>query len=163
MSVGALISVEEYLRTSYSPDCEFVDGEVMERNVGERPHSRVQRKFIEWFLKNRPGLEVWPEQRLQVAESRYRIPDVSVTVEDPGTDVFYSPPLIVLEILSKDDSLTAMQDRIADYAAFGVANIWIADPRRREGYVCDQTSIRRVAAFEVAEPAISLPVGELFE
>ncbi|MBS1876276.1 MAG: Uma2 family endonuclease [Acidobacteria bacterium] len=163
MSVGALISVEEYLRTSYSPDCEFVDGEVMERNVGESPHSLTQSNFIFAIRSRYKGLRVWPEQRIQVSAERFRVPDVCVTVGHPGTDVFYAPPLIVLEILSKDDSLTAMQDRIADYAAFGVTNIWIADPRRREGYVCDQTSIRRVAAFEVAEPAISLPVGELFE
>lgn len=34
-----LIPVEEYLSTAYRPDCDYVDGEVLERNVGETPHS----------------------------------------------------------------------------------------------------------------------------
>ena len=33
MSTRTLISVEEYLRSSYEPDCDFVDGEIEERNV----------------------------------------------------------------------------------------------------------------------------------
>jgi len=36
-----MVSLEHYLDTSYSPDREFVDGVVVERDVGERPHSRV--------------------------------------------------------------------------------------------------------------------------
>jgi hypothetical protein len=46
MKAATLISVEEYLRTSYRPDCDYVDGEVLERNVGERDHSKLQREFI---------------------------------------------------------------------------------------------------------------------
>src|ERR1051326_4137326 len=38
MSVGTLVTLEEYLNTAYSPDREYVDGVVVERNVGERPH-----------------------------------------------------------------------------------------------------------------------------
>jgi hypothetical protein len=32
--VPALLSLEEYLRTSYHPDCDFVDGHLEERNLG---------------------------------------------------------------------------------------------------------------------------------
>ena len=38
----ALISVDEYLRTSDRPDCEYLEGQVLERNLGERPHARLQ-------------------------------------------------------------------------------------------------------------------------
>ncbi len=41
-SAQTLISVEEYLKTSYSPDCDYVDGVVEERNLGERDHSWIQ-------------------------------------------------------------------------------------------------------------------------
>lgn len=30
-----LLSIEEYLRSSYHPDADFVDGEIEERNLGE--------------------------------------------------------------------------------------------------------------------------------
>ena len=32
MSVGALVSLDEYLKTSYDPDLEYVDGVLEERN-----------------------------------------------------------------------------------------------------------------------------------
>jgi hypothetical protein len=35
MATNVLIPVSEYLKTSYSPDCDYVDGEVQERNLGE--------------------------------------------------------------------------------------------------------------------------------
>jgi hypothetical protein len=37
-----LISVEEYSSMSYRPDCDFVDGEVIERNFGTKDHSKLQ-------------------------------------------------------------------------------------------------------------------------
>ena len=36
-----LVSVEEYLNTSYDgADREYVDGRIVERNLGEKDHSR---------------------------------------------------------------------------------------------------------------------------
>ena len=32
------VSLEEYLRTHYEPDCDYVDGELEERNTGELEH-----------------------------------------------------------------------------------------------------------------------------
>ncbi len=37
-----LLSIEEYLHTSYKPDVHFVDGEIEERNVGEYSHAKIQ-------------------------------------------------------------------------------------------------------------------------
>jgi hypothetical protein len=39
---GTLISLDDYLNTSYSPDMEFRDGVLVERNVGEEAHMRLQ-------------------------------------------------------------------------------------------------------------------------
>jgi len=36
MPQALLISVDEYLRTSFRPDRDFIDGEVQERNFGDR-------------------------------------------------------------------------------------------------------------------------------
>ena len=49
MPASTLISLDEYLHTSYHPDCDWVDGEVMERNVGEGSHSNIQNFFL-YFL-----------------------------------------------------------------------------------------------------------------
>jgi hypothetical protein len=31
---ATLVPVEEYLSTNYDPDCEYVDGQIVERNLG---------------------------------------------------------------------------------------------------------------------------------
>jgi hypothetical protein len=49
MASRPAISVEEYLRTSYSPDCDFVDGRIRERNFGEWDHASLQKKLILYF------------------------------------------------------------------------------------------------------------------
>jgi Uma2 family endonuclease len=42
MATGSLVSVSEYLSTGYRPDCDYVDGAVVERNLGEYDHARLQ-------------------------------------------------------------------------------------------------------------------------
>lgn len=73
MATAQLVSLEEYLRTSYRPDCDYIEGELRERNVGQHDHSRLQflillalgRKEEEWQI------HTLPEQRLRVQQRRY--------------------------------------------------------------------------------------------
>src|SRR6266478_91291 len=46
MAVGTMVSVEEYLSTVYETECEYVDGEVIERNIGESDHSGLRAALI---------------------------------------------------------------------------------------------------------------------
>ena len=66
--VGTLVSVEEYLNTSYHPDREYVAGVLVERNVGELPNSRAQRKLILIFARFEKSCRAFafPEARVQV-------------------------------------------------------------------------------------------------
>ena len=41
-----LIPIEEYMHTSYSPDCEYIDGIIVERNVGLGRHSFTQARLL---------------------------------------------------------------------------------------------------------------------
>ena len=45
-----LLSINEYLRTSYKPDVDFVDGELEERNLGEYEHARLQTLLAAFFV-----------------------------------------------------------------------------------------------------------------
>jgi hypothetical protein len=47
MSTATAVSLKEYLNTSYRPDCDYLDGELLERNVGEVDHSRLQGMFVQ--------------------------------------------------------------------------------------------------------------------
>ena len=126
MGIGALVSVEEYLRSSYSPDCDFVEGRVLERNVGEKGHGKLQRALIEYLAEYRKrNLHAWPEQRVQVKADRFRIPDVCVTEGEPEEEIFTAPPLICIEILSPEDSLARLHAKVRDYLLFGVPYVWM--------------------------------------
>ena len=132
MSSTTLISVQEYLATSYRPDCDFVDGELQERNLGELEHALLQTAIAAWFWNRQKEWNVLPivEQRVQVAATRFRIPDVSVLPADqPREPIVTTPPLILIEVLSKDDTLRSMRERVDDYLNFGVQHVWIRRSR----------------------------------
>jgi hypothetical protein len=40
MATATRIPIEQYLRTSYEPDADFIAGEIEERNLGEYDHHR---------------------------------------------------------------------------------------------------------------------------
>jgi hypothetical protein len=71
-SAGALISVEEYLNTSYDPDVEYVDGALVERNVGDWLHSLTQRNLIVALTVKYPRIYSVPEFR--IADDRHPVP-----------------------------------------------------------------------------------------
>jgi Uma2 family endonuclease len=137
MGVGTLISLDEYLRTSYRPDCDFIEGEIRERNEGKRKHSYAQGEIVSWFNRRKDIqlLQSLPELRMRVAAGRIRIPDVVVCeVPIPDEEVFTSPPYLCIEVMSPDDTIAAMQDRLDDYLQFGVPNIWGIDPWKHRGW-----------------------------
>ena len=135
MPAKLLIDVEEYLRTSFDgPDCEYLDGEVVERNMGELPHGRVQAAFVYLLMQmaSRLGLEVVPEIRIQIHSRRYRVADVAVWHEGPiGDRIPTVPPFLVIEILSPEDRMVRMQPKIAEYLSIGVEWVWVVDPEEK--------------------------------
>jgi Uma2 family endonuclease len=160
--------VEEYLNTCYRPDCGYVEGRLVERNVGERDHSRLQARFIIW-LGNREtkfGIHVYVEQRVQVSADRFRVPDICIVAgADPEEQIFTKPPHICIEILSKDDTLESMQDRIDDYLRFGVPHVWLLNPRNRRAWECSPEGIREVkdGILRARDPEVVAALAETFE
>jgi Uma2 family endonuclease len=166
MATGSLISIPEYLSTSYRPDCDYVDGVVLERHLGEYDHARLQLAVAAYYFNRRKewGINVVPEQRVQVSATRFRVPDVCV-IADAGQpeQIFRTPPLICIEILSKDDRLSEMQERVDDYLRFGVRYVWILDPSRRKGWRCTAEGMLAVTELRTEQPETLVPLAELFE
>jgi len=132
-----LIPIEEYLRTACRPDCDYVDGHIEERNVGERDHNRLHIVLGAWFLAHEKAWNIYvlPEQRTRVSSARVRIPDVCLLRGDaPNEQVLTTPPLLCVEILSPEDRLPRIAKIMDDYARMGVANLWILDPKDRVAY-----------------------------
>lgn len=161
------IPVEVYLATSYRPDCDYVDGEVLERNLGEKEHSILQRALIILFGQKRSDwrVDVYPEQRVQVLPSRYRVPDVIVLSAGAQWErIVRTPPLICIEILSPSDTMREIRERVDDYFALGTKNVWIVDPSLRKGYVCSQMGFQEPegGVLEVPGTPIRVVLSELF-
>jgi Uma2 family endonuclease len=164
-STTSIISVSEYLKSSYSPDRDFVDGRVEERNVGEHDHAAVQAALILWFgqRQNEWNIEVLPEQRIRISPSKYRVPDICiVSLQEPVEQILTKPPLVCIEILSPEDTLRRMQDRVNDYRDFGVANIWVLDPATQKGYDCTSSGFLDATEFAITGTPIRLVLSELF-
>jgi len=167
MKTAALVSVDEYLRASYRPDCDYVDGELEERNLGEKDHSALQREIIFFFRTRQKewGTFSFPEQRLQISPRRFRVPDVCITLgKAPDQQIFNEPPFICVEILSKDDSLERLQARIDDYLAFGVPYVWVINPRNHRAWSYTSGGIEeaRDQVLRTANPNLAVPLADLF-
>ena len=165
MGVATLVPVEEYLSTSYDPDCDYVDGELEDRNVGEKGHNKVQGNLYFYLRTHCPSLFVVVEQRIRISANRYRVPDVCATLGEPDEDVFTRPPLLCVEILSPEDRAGRIQSKIADYLKFGVRYIWVIDPRKHEAFIYTATSMHAVedGVLRTSDPDIAVPLSTLFD
>jgi Uma2 family endonuclease len=159
-----LVSVEEYLGTSYDPDVEFVDGALVERNMGDWLHSLVQRNFLYSVRQKYPHLKGVAELRSKTANTRYRIPDVSVVLAAPSTDYLLEPAFLVVEILSKRDAMSVVIAKLKEYHATGVPNIWLIDPRLQTMCVYRPPALVEIEGETIAtaDGSIELTRSEIF-
>jgi Uma2 family endonuclease len=167
MATRTLITVEEYLATVYRPDCDYVDGTVLERNLGEKDHGRLQLKLGAYFLARQTQWNSYAivEQCVQVRPGRFRIPDVCVLLGKTDEQVLTKPPFLCVEILSPEDRMSRLQDRIDDYFAMGVPNVWVVDPARRCAYQATASGdLHRVTdILRTVDPVLEVPLSEIFE
>ena len=167
MGTAARISVEEYLTTAYRPDCDYVDGVVLERNLGEQDHSNVQMELLAYLggLRKKLGIHVFPEQRVQVKPTRFRVPDICVVAGSrPDEQIFTHPPFLCIEILSKDDRMSEMLERIDDYLTFGVPCVWLLNPKskRAKVYTAEGMQEAKQGVLRAENPEIAVPLEEIF-
>jgi Uma2 family endonuclease len=167
MATLTAVPVEEYLRTTYHPDREYVDGQLVERNVGEYFHSRLQ--FLIGLIlgprERERRFRSFTEQRVRVSdEPRYRIPDICVkALPYEKTSVLICPDLVI-EIVSPDDGVPEMLAKIGDYLAAGIPHIWVIDPYKRTLVEADQAGIRRPVAQTLSTPLVGeVDFAPLFE
>ena len=158
------ISVEEYLSSSYEPDCDFVDGVLEERNLGEWNHSRLQSALSRYLGNRERQWNVWvvPEQRIRVGPTRFRIPDVCVYLRGGEIEqVPIKPPLVCIEILSPEDRWTRVEKRIEDSLAMGVEKVWVFDPQERRVFEYTRSGRREALDDLLEAPPVSIRISEL--
>src|SRR6266542_567360 len=165
MSSKVLMSVDEYLRTSFDgPDCEYLDGEVVERNMGELPHGDVQFTLARllWQFRRSLGIRVVTEIRIRISPTRYRVADIAVWRNDNiGDRIPTVPPFLAIEIWSPEDRITRIQPKIAEYLSIGVEWVWLIDPIDRSVICYSQRSPAGVLCevLRTENPAIDIPLA----
>ena len=165
--VPATMTVDQYLSTMFHPDCDFVDGRIEERNVGEKSHGRVQRMLLKIFARfeTKGGIEAMVETRLQVAPTRFSVPDVMVvSSEDDNPRYVEAAPLICIEVLSPEDTWKRLREKFAGYLGMGVPHIWAFDPDTRMAHRFDADGLHLVKEAELIVPGtdIRVNVAEVF-
>ena len=166
MSARTLISVEDYLASSYEPDCDFVDGHIEERNLGELAHAKLQLRIGSYLLTHyeREGVAVATELRIRVSPARIRIPDVCVISGAlPQEDILSSPPLIWIEVLSPEDRPLRVQKKVREVLDFGCPWVWVIEPETLESRVYTPQSdyAPEGGVFRIPGTEIAVPLGEL--
>ena len=166
MPVVTTVPLSEYLNTSYRPDCDYLEGDLLERNVGEADHSRLQMALSAWLYNRRKrlGITVYPEQRVQVKARRFRVPDITVVAgEGPSAGIIKEPPFLCIEILSPEDRFTEMKRRVDDYLEFGVRFVWVIDPRTKLASVYTADGIEEIkdGVLTTKDPDITVSLLEL--
>src|SRR5579864_4949877 len=169
MSTKLLMDVEEYLRTSFEgSDCEYLDGEVVERNMGELPHADVQGNLLRLLqrFRSKLGIRVVPEIRIQIHSRRFRVADLAAwRNDDIGTSIPTVPPFLVVEILSPEDRTVRMLPKIQEYLSIGVEYVWLIDPEEKAALIFSQKDARGSASevLRTENPTIEIRLQAAFD
>jgi Uma2 family endonuclease len=137
MATTTFVPIETYLRTEREPDCEYVDGAIVERPMPEYDHSTWQFALLLFFSANgrKWNIRARAELRTQVSPTRFRVPDVTVLSRSaPVEQITVTPPLAVFEILSPENTMTGMLEKLADYERMGISGIWVIEPKKHVAY-----------------------------
>jgi Uma2 family endonuclease len=161
-AMSASISIEQYIATSYRPDCEYLEGVLVERRGGEWRHSRTQ-AVVGSILANlneaqQWGLIVLISPRVRVAPTRVRIPDLALVANLDET----RPPVLAIEIVSPEDTFGELAHRCSEYLQAGVRAAWLIDPDARTGHVWTDLLRAERTILEVPGTPIKLDLAEVF-
>ncbi|MBZ5626631.1 MAG: Uma2 family endonuclease [Acidobacteriia bacterium] len=168
MATSALLSVEEYLHSSYSPDREYRDGVLIDRNMGDLNHSRLQTKLAR-YSGNRGRqwkIEAFVELRIRVREDWYPIPDVCLyDLPAPQEKVPSRMPLLWIEILSDDDRMIDVWDKARQVVEYGSPYVWIINPNTLESELRTTSGKSLVSnqTLTIPDSPIVIPLPEVLE
>jgi Uma2 family endonuclease len=120
--------------------------------VGKYQHARLQALLAARLGEHESKWSaiVVVGQRVRVSANRVRIPDVALIPPGNHSDVITDPPILVVEILSPDDTYSDTEERASDYLAMGVEAVWIVDPKTRTAHMC-------IGQAWVAAPRLHVP------
>src|SRR5579885_1637266 len=161
----ALISVEEYLRTSYKPGCEYIDGVLRQKSLPTYDHAFVQSRLIALISALYRAYLALPELQCKIREGEYLIPDVAILeASKPQRPSPTEPIFAGIEILSPEDRVGQMLAKCEEYHAWGVTHCWVIDPERKTAWVYRKGSepLHVDGTGDLVADEMKIPVADLF-
>ena len=158
------IRAEDYLRMTFEHDAELVHGELVERSMPDLMHSAIQFLILLQFGTLAQGFRIFPrpEIRLMVAPDAYRIADIAVFAGEHPRRIPDTPPLVVIEILSRDDRHLELMEKLEEYRQWGVGHIWVVDPSTKRFAVYSELGLHNISSLALPEYSFQLTPAELF-
>lgn len=163
-----MVSLEEYLRSSYEPDAEYVGGWIEERPPGERDHSALQRQLL-LLLSSEASLasfQCFPELRVQTCPDHFRVPDLCLmAVDAPWERSVRTAPMLCIEVLSPEDTMSRTLGKVREYVQMGVPEVWVFDTETLSVEVCRGTIMTSLTDGMLTVPgtSITLPLERIFQ
>ena len=164
MNTATRISEQQYLHSTFEPDAEYVDGEVRTRSMPTYSHAEWQLAIAAWFLQH---AKVWnvrsaPELRVRVRPGDYRVPDVSVLDRaNPKEQIATVAPIAVFEVLSPDDTVQELDEKLGDYTSMGIPQIWVVDPKTSVFKRYSDQCLKPATRFSFPERGIEFETHEI--
>jgi Uma2 family endonuclease len=106
--------------------------------------------ILKWFLQHEKdwNVRLRPELRIQVAATRFRVPDVTVLDRSqPIEKIVTHPPLAVFEVLSPEDTIQRLKRKLEDYRMMGIPEVWVIDPQDGAYYRYEDRQLLRRDSF----------------
>jgi Uma2 family endonuclease len=164
MAAATHVPVEVYLRSSYEPDAEYVDGEIEKRPQAGFDHASWHGAILARFCEceKERGILALPSLRIRVAANRYRVPDITLLDRGgPKEQIITHPPLAVFEVLSPEDRLQHLKRRLEDYRTMGIPEIWIIDPQDSSFCRYEDGQFIRKDMFSHVEKGLAFDMNEI--
>jgi len=161
MSIATILSVEDYLRRTEKPYCEYVDGVLHPKPMPTTLHALIEKILIR--LLEKQGIEALSEVTVRLTATKYLIPDViaAPTLQYPYPT---EPVLLCVEILSPEDRVGAMLAKCEQYHAWGVPFCWVVDPVKQTAwqYNLDNEPERVERGGTLSAGEFTVQLNELF-
>src|SRR5579863_4310701 len=159
MSSTTLVPVEEYLRYTEKPNCEYREGVLYPKPLPTTFHGLLE--FMLVVMLRKLGFQAAPEVTVKLSPTKYLVPDViaAPVLQSPYPT---EPVFLCCEILSPEDRLGAMLSKCEEYHAWGVPFCWVIDPEKRTAWEYHSAAepVRAASTLRAGEFAVSLQ--ELF-
>ena len=81
----------------------------------------------------------------------------------PAGQILTTCPLLCVEILSPEDTISHLNEKIRDYLDFGVPVVWVIDPAERRVWIYRTNGMQEASDLvKLDDTDIEVPFSEIF-